>query len=148
MRSPQPSYSRMKDWKLSSLKSRIGTSLVVQWLRIHLPTQGTQVQSLIWEGPTCTTACESCVLQWLRSHLRACASQQEKLPQWEASTSQQRVSSQLQKACAATNPHCSQKRIDPEQDKGAFVYYLYFVLEGLASDLRGGRGSTSKLIKK
>ena len=29
------------------------TSLVVRRLRIHLPMQGTQVQALVWEGPTC-----------------------------------------------------------------------------------------------
>ena len=29
-----------------------GTFLVVQWLRIHLPRQGTQVQSLVQEDPT------------------------------------------------------------------------------------------------
>ena len=29
------------------------TSLVVQWLRIHLPMQGIQVPSLVWEDPTC-----------------------------------------------------------------------------------------------
>ena len=27
----------------------LGTSLVAQWLRIHLPMQGTQVQALVWE---------------------------------------------------------------------------------------------------
>ena len=32
------------------------TSLVVQWLRICLPMQGTQVQSLVGEGPTCRRA--------------------------------------------------------------------------------------------
>ena len=32
------------------------TSLVVQWLRIHLPVQGTQVLSLVWEDPTCRGA--------------------------------------------------------------------------------------------
>ena len=31
----------------------LGTSLVVQWLRICLPMQGTQVQSLVREDPTC-----------------------------------------------------------------------------------------------
>ena len=30
----------------------LGTSLVVQWLRICLPMQGTQVQLLVWEDPT------------------------------------------------------------------------------------------------
>ena len=28
-------------------------TLVVQWIRIHLPVQATQVQSLVWEHPTC-----------------------------------------------------------------------------------------------
>ena len=40
------------------LKSKYstGTSLVVQWLRIRLPMQGTQVQSLVREDPTCRGA--------------------------------------------------------------------------------------------
>ena len=29
-----------------------GASLVVQWLRIHLPMQGMQVRSPVWEEPT------------------------------------------------------------------------------------------------
>ena len=33
------------------LNQRHWTSLVVQWLRIHLPVQGTQVQSLVREDP-------------------------------------------------------------------------------------------------
>ena len=36
------------------------TSLVVQWLRIHLPVQGTQVQSLVREDPTCHRAAKPC----------------------------------------------------------------------------------------
>ena len=35
---------------------KMGTSLVVQWLRIHLPMQGTRVRSLIWEDPICRGA--------------------------------------------------------------------------------------------
>ena len=35
------------------------TSLVVQWLRIHLPMKGTQVQSLFWGNPTCLRATKS-----------------------------------------------------------------------------------------
>ena len=31
----------------------LGTSLVVQWLRILLTMQGTRVWSLVWEDPTC-----------------------------------------------------------------------------------------------
>ena len=34
----------------------LGTSLVAQWLRIHLPMQGTLVQALVWEDPTCCGA--------------------------------------------------------------------------------------------
>ena len=30
-----------------------GTSLVAQWLRIHLPMQGTRVLSRVWEDTTC-----------------------------------------------------------------------------------------------
>ena len=32
------------------------TSPVVQWLRIHLPMQGTWVRALVWEDPTCHRA--------------------------------------------------------------------------------------------
>ena len=35
------------------LKTTLGTSLVVQWLRICLPMQGTQVRALVREDPTC-----------------------------------------------------------------------------------------------
>ena len=34
----------------------LGTSLVVQWLRIRLPMQGTQVLALVREDPTCCGA--------------------------------------------------------------------------------------------
>ena len=37
-------------------KTIVGTSLVVQWLRIHLPMQGTRVRALVWEDPTCRGA--------------------------------------------------------------------------------------------
>ena len=36
-----------------------GSSLVVQWLRICLPMQGTLVRSLLWEDPTCCRATKS-----------------------------------------------------------------------------------------
>ena len=34
----------------------VPASLVAQWLRIHLPMQGTRVRALVWEGPTCRGA--------------------------------------------------------------------------------------------
>ena len=33
-----------------------GASLVVQWLRICLPMQGTRVRAVVWEDPTCRGA--------------------------------------------------------------------------------------------
>ena len=36
--------------------STLGPSLVVQWLRIHLPMQGTWVRALVREDPTCCGA--------------------------------------------------------------------------------------------
>ena len=41
--------------KAKRLKA-LRTSLVVQWLRIHLPMHGTRVQSLVQEDPTCCGA--------------------------------------------------------------------------------------------
>ena len=44
-------------WELGgSWKGQLGTSLVAQWLRIHLPMQGTQVQALGREDSTCHRA--------------------------------------------------------------------------------------------
>ena len=37
-------------------KSNMGASLVVQWLIILLLMQGTWVQPLVWEDPTCLGA--------------------------------------------------------------------------------------------
>ena len=34
-------------------RSKEGASLVVQWLRVHLPVQGTWVRALVREDPTC-----------------------------------------------------------------------------------------------
>ena len=44
------------------------TSLVVQWLRIHLPVQGTWVRSLVQEDPTCRGATKP-----MRHNYWACA---------------------------------------------------------------------------
>ena len=41
---------------VKSQKYNVGTSLVAQWLRIRLPVQGTRVQALVQEDPTCRGA--------------------------------------------------------------------------------------------
>ena len=48
----------LETFKLSSDIKRLSfwASLVAQWLRVCLPMQGTQVQSLVWENPTCSGA--------------------------------------------------------------------------------------------
>ena len=41
---------RRKSIAIFFLRKKLpGTSLVVQWLRIRLPMQGTQLQALVWE---------------------------------------------------------------------------------------------------
>ena len=37
-------------------KKKNRASLVVQWLRVCLPVQGTWVRALVWEDPTCCGA--------------------------------------------------------------------------------------------
>ena len=46
--------------KLVVLKEFHGTSLVVQWLRIHLAMQGTLLQPLVREDHTCHGATTPC----------------------------------------------------------------------------------------
>ena len=41
---------------LTTVKMLARASLVVQWLRICLPMQGTRVRALVWEDPTCRGA--------------------------------------------------------------------------------------------
>ena len=61
---PTPRVMKIKTkrnkWDLVKLKSFCRASLVAQWaslvaqwLRICLPMQGTRVQALVWEDPTC-----------------------------------------------------------------------------------------------
>ena len=51
---PSPQFTLQPEW--SFLKVYLGASLVAQWLRICLPTQGTRVRALVWEDPTCRRA--------------------------------------------------------------------------------------------
>lgn len=49
------------------------TSLVVWQLRVHQPMQGTQVRSLVQEGPTCLQATKP-----MRHNYRVCMHRSEK----------------------------------------------------------------------
>ena len=50
--SPQMKTHRSRDFETIEE----WTSLVLQWIGIHLPVQGTWVRSLVWEDPTCSRA--------------------------------------------------------------------------------------------
>ena len=104
----------------------VGASLVAQWLRIRLPMQGAWVRALVQEDPTCHGATKPVHHNYWAHALqptsrnywahvpRARAPQQEKPPQWEASTLQRRVappSPQLEKAGA------QQQRPNAAKDK-------------------------------
>ena len=74
---------------------------MAQWLRLHLPIQGTRVGSLAWEDPTFHGATKPLSHNYWARVPRARALQQEEPPQWEAHIQQQRVaphSLQLEKA--------------------------------------------------
>ena len=92
-------------------KKQSGASLVVQWLRICLPVQGTRVRPLVWEDPTCRGAAKpmhhnywGCTLEPVsHNYWSPCATttearaptaralQQEKPLWWEAHAPQRRV---------------------------------------------------------
>ena len=92
---------------------QLGTSLVVQWLRIHLPVQRTQVRSLTWEDSICHRATEPMCRNCWAGVPGACSLQQERPSQWEASAPQPKSSSPhtatRESPRAATKTRCSQK---------------------------------------
>ena len=76
------------NWTIITILSEIfkieclGTSLVAQWLRIRLPMQGTWVQALVGEDPTCRGAakpvrhnCWACALEPASRNYWACVPQ-------------------------------------------------------------------------
>ena len=73
------------------LKKAFLASLVVQWLRICLLMQGTWVQALVWEDPTCRGATRPMSHKYWVCASGACAPQQERPRQWEARTPRWRV---------------------------------------------------------
>ena len=88
-------------------KEILGTSLVVQWLRIHLPMQGTRVWSLV-PGTKIPHTLEqlSPLGRLLSLYPRVWVLQQEKSLQWEAHKPQ------------LSNPTCHSKRKPAQSNKG------------------------------
>ena len=52
-------HSQKKTKKKVTRGNQRWASLVAQWLRIRLPMQGSRVQALVWEDPTCRGASKS-----------------------------------------------------------------------------------------
>ena len=73
---------------------KVRTSLVVQWIGICLPMQGTRVQSLVREDPTCHEQ-----LKPMRHNYWACPLQQEVTSVRSLSTESRPHSLQPEKAC-------------------------------------------------
>ena len=69
---------------LSEQRTLNGTSLVVQWLRIHPLVQGTRVRSLVQEDPTCSRASKTVSQTTEPMCPKAHTLKQEKPRQWEA----------------------------------------------------------------
>ena len=73
------------------LKIILGASLVVQWLRICLPMQGTRVPAPVWEDPTCHGAAGPVSHNYWACASGACAPQKERPRWWEACAPRWRV---------------------------------------------------------
>ena len=86
--------SRVTGWYQNTsvaLEAAARASLVVQWLGVCLPMQGTRVRALVWEGPTCHGATKPVSHNYWACASGACAPQQERPQQWEARAPRWRV---------------------------------------------------------
>ena len=83
-------HSQCLSLSLSLSHTHTQTSLVFQWLRVHLPIQGTQVHFLLWEDSTCHVATRPMQIKEACTP-KACAPQEKKTLQWEACAWQQRA---------------------------------------------------------
>ena len=110
-----PNHQPLRKCKL---KPQWGTSLVVQWLRICLPMQGTWVRSLVQEDPTCCGATKpihhnfwACALEPTSHNYWVCAPQLLK-----PAPSRARVLQLLSLHAATTEAHMPRARA-PQQEK-------------------------------
>ena len=97
-------FCQLGRWEMVSQFNFLWTSLVVQWIKICLPTQGTQVWSLVWEDLTCRRATKpvcpnywACMLELLKPLCLEPVLCNKKPPQWESLCPQQRPSTTKKK---------------------------------------------------
>ena len=87
---------------------RVRTSLVLQWLRIHLPMLGKRVQFLVWEDSTCHRATKP-----MSHNYWACLLQHKKPSLWEACAPQLESgphTPQQEKACMSSSEDPAAKK--------------------------------------
>ena len=95
-----------------------GTSLVAQWLRICLPMQGTQVQSLVQEDPTCYGATKPvCHNYWAWALESVSHNYWADVLQLLKPTCSRAHMLQLLSPHAATTEACTPRACAPQQEK-------------------------------
>ena len=116
---------------------------MVQWLRVCLPMQGTQVRALVWEDPTCRGATGPVGHKYWACASGACAPQQERPRWWEACASQWGVAP----ACRSKREP-SHRNEDPTQLKIKFKKKIRKYYEHLHANKFDNVGEMDKLIEK
>ena len=100
---------------LNIIMVNLGTSLVVQFLGVHLPIQGAGVWFLVREDPACHGTTKPCSTATESQQPRAHAQDQEKPPNWEA------LALQWQRPSTARN---KLKREFKEKSNTSFRWYF------------------------
>ena len=113
----------------SCVKNRRSTSLVAEWIRVHLPKQGTWVRSLVPEDPTCSWATKPvCCKYWtnapqlLSLHAYSLCPVTRKVismrSQHSAKTSSPPLATTRESPCKAVKIQCSHKKIKEIKTEG------------------------------
>ena len=99
-------------------KNTTRTSLVVQWLRIHLPIQG--VPSLIQEDSTCYGHLSPCATTAKPMYPRICVLQQQMPQKWEVHAAQLESSLSSSKS---EKSHAQQQRPGAAKNKKLSIFF-------------------------
>ena len=95
---------------LAPINTPLGASLVVQWLRIHLPMQGTLVRALVREDPTCRGATKP-----VSHNSWACALEPASHNYW-AHTPQLLKPARLEPVLHNKRSHCNEKPVHHKEE--------------------------------
>ena len=125
------------------------TSLVVQWIRICLPMQGTQVRSLVWEDPArCRAAKATCHSYWsLCSSSLCCTTRQATATRSPHAETRERpqLSTTREGLCTATKTQCNQKLINLNKFLKALLFPTWFQNQMREKKKTQGKEKKSKI---